>query len=67
MQIQLTAYTQSVKNQYSASAQPTAASTTALRSGDKVSFSPEAEKMAQKINSEKSKDDLPLEEYRIPA
>ena len=66
MQIQSTAYTQSVKNQYSASAHYTSASTTALRSGDKISISPEAEKMVQKMNSEKSGEDLPLEEYRIP-
>ena len=66
MQIQSTGYTQTVNAQYSSSAkQEKTVTTTSLSSGDKVSISPEAKEKAQKMNSEKTQEELGLEEYQI--
>ncbi|SMF16740.1 hypothetical protein [Desulfovibrio gilichinskyi] len=66
MQIQSTGYTQAVNTQYSSSArQKEAAQAVSSSSGDKVSISPEAKEKAQKMNSEKTQEELGLEEYQI--
>ena len=67
MQIQSTGYTQAVNTQYSSSTrQKEAAQTVSSSSGDKVSISPEAKEKAQKMNSEKTQEELGLEEYQVP-
>ncbi|SMF16732.1 hypothetical protein [Desulfovibrio gilichinskyi] len=59
MQIQSTGYAQAVNTQYSSSAkQEKSVSTTSSSSGDKISISPEAKEKAQKMNSEKTQEEM---------
>ena len=59
MQIQSTDYTQTINSQYSSnSKQEKSVATTSSSSGDKISISQEAKEKAQKMNSEKVKENL---------